>query len=218
MNKLFAVIGSIVVISGLWSCNSSAVDPFENPNLTDTSGVVISLGLFISAEVDGVPITYFNGENGYSNWAYSSQNGFCTADTNPFGFIQVHSTGFHIPTKRENSMYVDVAGCIPVDSNTELHIDSVLFVGNYPFLNLNDTAFGAQVRYIDQDSILWSTSFGDNNSSSTRFFQISAILDAAEGDSGNKLVYGSFSGMLFNGRGDSLELRKGQFKGRMGKY
>jgi N-acetylmuramoyl-L-alanine amidase len=211
--KLFAIL----FLGTVWfaSCESDeALAQYVNPNQSDTSGNNVAVDLFVSVEIDNVPFSYFNGVKNYSNWTISAEEGFCPTDINKF--IQSHTTAYIVPNKLEESIYIDIKGCVRSDSLKDINkIDSVLIVGTYPYYpktTIDDRY--AVVRYIDMDSILWSTAFGGNTSSFARF-ELSAIEDNGYDIFSKKIAYGKFEGYLYNGMGDSIKLKKGQFKGRI---
>ena len=115
----------------------------------------------------------------------------------------------------QESIYVDIRGCVNNDSVTDMSIiDSVLVVGPIPFYPKSNDNRTAIVKYIDQDSVLWSTAFGGNNSSFSRF-ELSAVVENNRDDFSEKIVFGKFDGYFYNGKGDSLKIKGGQFKGRI---
>ena len=179
MNKNgFVGLLSLLVLGLVFvsSCESEeALPAYQNPNQTDTSGSNIVVDLFVSASIDNIPVNYVNGVSSYSNWTLSEQDGFCANDPNYF--VQSHVTAFIIPEKLEESIYIDIRGCVNNDSNSEINIiDSVLVVGPIPYYPKTKDNRTAIVKYIDQDSVLWSTAFGGNNSSFSRF-ELSAVVD-----------------------------------------
>lgn len=216
MAKVKSIFGALVavIILFFYSCETDeAIAKYENPNLTDTTGVNVSLDLFISGELDNIPFHLYNGTDGYSNWAISGEDGFCTSDPNKF--IQTHSTAFLKPSKREESFFIDIRGCVNNDSLQDINkIDSVLVVGPYVYYPKDTEGRSAIIRYIDADSMLWSSAFGGNTSSFVKF-ELSALVNNNQDTFSQSIVYGKFEGYLFNGFGDSLRLKSGQFKGRL---
>lgn len=215
--KLDIRVFVILLLGMFWlvSCESDeALQQYVNPNQSDTSGNNVAIDLFVSVEIDNVPFSYFNGINNYSNWTISAEEGFCPTDINKF--IQAHTTAFVVPNKLEESIYIDLKGCARTDSLKDISkIDSILIVGEYPYYpKMTDDDRYAIVRYIDADSVLWSTAFGGNTSSFARF-ELSAIEDNNYDVFSQKIAYGKFEGYLYNAAGDSIKLKKGQFKGRI---
>ena len=201
----------VVLVS---SCESEeALPQYQNPNQTDTSGNNIKVDLFTSALIDNIPVNYVNGINEYTNWTVSEEEGFCLSDPNHF--VQSHVTAYIVPNKLEESIYIDIRGCVNNDSLTDSNIvDSVLVVGPYayyPKMKDNRTAI---VKYIDADSVLWSTAFGGNESSFSRF-ELSAVISNDRDTYSEKIAFGKFEGYFYNGKGDSLKIKSGQFKGRI---
>lgn len=196
------------------SCESDeALAIYSNPNQSDTSGNNIQIDLFVSAEVDNIPVHYANGIEGYSNWTISEEEGFCGVDTTRF--LQSHVTAFVVPSKLEESIYVNILGCVGIDSASDINkIDSVLVVGPYSYYPKLKSNRSAMVNFIDSDSVLWSTSFGGNTSSFARF-ELSAIIDNDDDNFSGKIAFGKFEGYLYNLQGDSVKIKNGQFKGRI---
>ncbi|MFT4753171.1 MAG: hypothetical protein ACI85Q_000709 [Salibacteraceae bacterium] len=213
--KFFGLISilfaGIVFVS---SCESEeALASYQNPNQSDTSGNNIQVDLFVNALIDNIPVNYANGIHDYSNWSISEKEGFCMTDPNHF--IQSHVTAYIVPNKLVEAIYIDIRGCVNNDSLSDTNsIDSVLVVGPYtyyPKMKHNRTAI---VKYIDADSVLWSTAFGGNESSFSRF-ELSAIISNDFDDYSEKIGFGKFEGYFYNGKGDSLKIKSGQFKGRI---
>lgn len=215
-NKGFFSLLGILFIGILFvsSCESEeALAIYQNPNQSDTSGNNVKVDLFVSAEIENVPSSFANGINGYSNWTISEQEGFCVTDPNYF--VQSHVTTFILPNYLENSLYIDIRGCVNNDSATGINIiDSVLVVGPYEYYPKVKDHRSAMVKYIDADSVLWSTSFGGNESSFSRF-ELSAIVENDFDGYSQKIAFGKFEGYFYNGMGDSLKIKGGQFKGRI---
>ncbi|MGB0805179.1 MAG: hypothetical protein ACPGRC_00725 [Salibacteraceae bacterium] len=215
-NKFFFGLLSLLIIGVLFvsSCESEeSLAKYENPNQSDTSGNNILVDLFVSAEIENVPYTLANGVNDYSNWTISEQEGFCATDPNHF--VQSHVTSFILPNYLENAIYIDIRGCVNNDSVTNTNrIDSVLVVGLYEYYPKVKNNRSAIVKYIDSDSVLWSTSFGGNESSFSRF-ELSAVIDNDFDSYSQKIAFGKFEGYLYDGKGDSLKVRAGNFKGRI---
>lgn len=215
-NRFFSgILGALFLgVLLVSSCESEEVLPtYQNPNQSDTSGNNIAVDLFVSAEIDNIPYSFENGINGYSNWTISEQEGFCVTDPNYF--VQSHVTSFILPNFLENAMYIDIRGCVNNDSATDANrIDSVLVVGLYEYFPKMKHKRSAMVKYIDADSVLWSTSLGGNESSFSRF-ELSAVIDNSSDNYSEKIAFGKFEGYLYNGKGDSLKVRAGKFKGRI---
>ena len=214
--KSFIPLLAVLFLVGTFtvSCESDeALAQYVNPNQTDTTGNNIKVDLFVSVEIDNIPFSYINGVNKYSNWTLSEQEGFCVGDPNRF--IQSHVTSFIVANKLEESIYIDIKGCVNNDSLSEINkIDSVLVIGPYSYYPIIKNNRYAIVKYIDADSVLWSTAFGGNSSSFSRF-ELSAIEDNNYDNFSQKIGWGKFEGYLYNGYGDSLMLKSGQFKGRI---
>ena len=204
------LLGGVFMIS----CESDeALAQYVNPNQSDTTGNNIKVDLFVSVEIDNIPFSYINGVSSYSNWTLSEQEGFCISDPNRF--TQSHVTTFIVPNKLEESIYIDIKGCVNNDSLSEINkVDSVLVVGPYSYYPKIKNNRYAVVKYIDADSVLWSTAFGGNTSSFARF-ELSAIEDNNYDGFSQKIGWGKFEGYLYNAQGDSLKLKSGQFKGRI---
>tara|TARA_R110002050_G_scaffold297339_2_gene458638 strand:+ start:53488 stop:54150 length:663 start_codon:yes stop_codon:yes gene_type:complete len=209
-----SVLVGLITSLFISSCESDeALAIYDNPNQSDTTGNNVQVDLFVSAEVDNIPVHYANGINKYTNWTISEEEGFCGVDTSRF--LQSHSTAFIIPSKLEESIYVNILGCVKNDSASALNkIDSVLVVGPYSYYPKLTHNRSAMINYIDMDSVLWSTSFGGNTSSFARF-DLSAIIDNNDDNFSAKIAFGKFEGYLYNGQGDSLKIKNGQFKGRI---
>jgi hypothetical protein len=212
-NVLIFVFSFVGIGVFFGSCESDeALGIYQNPNQSDTTGNNIAGDLFVSAEVENIPFHYANGIQKYTNWTISEELGFCS-DTNKF--LQSHSTSFVVANKLEESIYVDILGCVNLDSASDINIiDSVLVVGFYPYFPKMKDSRSAVVKYIDADSILWSTAFGSNTSSFAHF-ELSAIENNNYDNFSSKIAFGKFEGYLYNGMGDSLKLKDGQFKGRI---
>jgi len=215
MKNLVKII--IVTLLGSFlftSCESDeALASYVNPNQSDTTGNNIKFDLFVSMEVENIPVSYANGFDKYANWTISEQQGFCGTTAN--GVLQSHITSFIVPNSLKGSVYIDIKGCVNNDNATSVNvIDSVLVIGPYALLPKMKENRGAMVRYIDQDSVLWSTAFGGNLSSFSRF-ELSAIEDNGYDNFSQKIAWGKFEGYLYNGMGDSLKLKNGKFKGRI---
>lgn len=215
IKNIITIIG-ICTLGGMafMSCDGNeALPTYESPNQSDTTGSNIGQDLFISGEIDNIPFTLFNGKNGYSNWTISNEDGFCMGAPNKF--VQIHTTSFIIPSALKTSLYVDIRGCVNVDSVQNINkVDSVLVVGEYDFYPKNDTGRSAIIRYIDADSVLWSTAFGGNVNSFARF-ELSAIIENGYDTYSKKIAFGKFEGYVYDGKGDSLRVKLGQFKGRI---
>lgn len=214
--KVFLTIIPIAMLGLIFvsSCESEeAISEYENPNNTDSTGVNIAVDLFVSAEIENIPFNYSNGLSGYSNWTLSEQEGFCVSDTNHF--IQSHVTAFIQPTRIQEAIYIDLRGCVNNDSLTDINIiDSVLVVGPYEYYPKSNEHRTVIVKYIDQDSVLWSTALGGNNSTFSNF-ELSAVVSNDKDTYSQKVAFGKFEGYFYNGRGDSLKIKEGQFKGRI---
>lgn len=207
---VIALLGSITFSS----CNSDEGLPtYDNPNISDTSGKNINLDLFISLEIDGEPLTFFNGQLDYTNQISSGQDGFCGGGTDRF--LQVHSTNYVKPESKRYTFYIDVMGCLSSDSLVpESRIDSVLVVGRYPYLPTFTEQRAVVIRYVDGDENLWSTTFGPNNTTAS-MFELSALIDNGNDVFSKKIAFGRFEGILYDGAGNSLTMKSGQFKGRI---
>ncbi len=217
-NKIQASIGLFVIVLlgaiSFSSCNNDEGLPaYDNPNISDTSGKNINIDLFISGELDNIPFTYFNGINDYSNWTFTSEEGFCGNDLTRF--VQVQTTAFIKPETIKRSFYIDFKACLSSDSLLESsRVDSVLVVGRYPYYPKFKENRTVVIRYIDENEILWTTSFGSNNIAFADF-ELSALIDNGYDINSEKIAFGRFEGYLYNGGGDSLKLKVGQFKGRI---
>ncbi len=211
LNFIPLMLVGIVFVS---SCESEeALPQYQNPNTTDTTGINIAVDLFVSAEIENIPYNYSNGLAGYSNWTLSEEEGFCIADTHHF--VQSHITAFIQPTRIQEAIYIDIRGCVNNDSLSDINvIDSVLVVGPYKYYPKSQDNRTAIVKFIDQDSVLWSTAFGGNESSFSRF-EVSAVVNNDKDEFSQKIVFGKFEGYFYNGMGDSLKIKDGQFKGRI---
>lgn len=196
------------------SCsNDEGLPPYDNPNLSDTSGKNINLDLFITGEINSVPFTYYNGRDGYSNIASSGEEGFCGSGTDRF--VQFHTTAFILTETTRNTFYIDFKGCLSNDSIVESSkVDSVLVVGTYPFAPKTKEYRNVVIRYYDNAQTLWSTSYGPNASSSSSF-ELSAVTDNGYDVFSEKIAFGRFEGLLYNGSGESLNLKIGKFKARI---
>lgn len=204
------IIGSVFMVS----CKSDEGLPvYDNPNLTDTSGQVILVDLFISLEIEGVPYSFYNGTDDYTNWSLTSEEGFCGGGTDRF--VQVHSTTFFNPAALNQSFYIDFRGCLNSDSITDQNrVDSVMRVGLYPYYPNEIEHRSVTIRYIDANGEFWSSSFNDNTSSSSSF-ELSSLTDNAYDVHSKHFAYGKFEGFLYNSSGDAIKIKKGQFKGRI---
>ena len=97
---------------------------------------------------------------------------------------------------------------------TEARMDSILQIGEYDYFDSTMTGLMAEVIFIDEDTVMWSSSAGSNDFSATSRFFISAILDNPDQNTSKRIVYGQFSGFLFNEDGDTMTVSNGQFKSR----
>ena len=212
ISRVFAVLVVSLVLFG--ACESDEPLPqYKNPNQSDTSGNNIVYDLFVSAEVENVPSSYANGIAGYSNWTRSSELGYCDLDS--LGFIQSHITSFEIPNTLTGKFSIDIRGCVNIDSLSDINkIDSVLVLGSYPYYPKFKNNRTVLLEYIDDDSVVWSSALGGNTSSYASF-QLSAIVNNVYDNNSKKIGFGKFEGFLYDGQGDSLKIRNGQFKGRI---
>ena len=210
--RSISVIPLSVMLLG--ACQSDdALPQYHNPNQSDTSGDNITYDLFVSAEVENVPSSFANGVAGYSNWTRSSDLGFCNPDSN--SFIQSHITSFEIPNTVTGKFSIDIRGCVDTGSLSEINkIDSVLVLGDYPYYPKFKNNRSVLLEYIDDDSVLWSSALGGNTSSYANF-QLSALVNNVYDNNSVKIGFGKFEGFLYDGQGDSLKIRNGQFKGRI---
>ncbi len=202
----------VLLFSG---CGKDNVPPFENPNLTDTSGINVPLDLFVSGEVGGVYFDFYNGIKGYINEAETTTDTSVCGDTSLVYYI--HSGKLWKPGVAPNSISISISRCVQNDSLLSERLDSMFLVGPVDFANDLTGMPGARIEYIDGESYFWTTALGDNNNSSTRFFEISGFIKSEDPSEPN-IVFGRFSGMLYSTTGDSIDIRKGQFKIRLGKY
>lgn len=208
------VVGMVLTSLFMISCESDeSLEKYQNPNQSDTTGNNLKVDLFVSVEIENVPYNFVNGINNYSNWTLSEKGGICFPDSNRFH--QSHVTSFIVTSKMQESIYIDILGCVNNDSASNINvIDSVLVVGPYPYYPTSKDFRSAVVKYIDADSVLWSTAFGGNKSSFANF-ELSAISPNDFDAFSEKIAFGKFEGYLYNTLGDSLKIKNGQFKGRI---
>lgn len=217
MRNLGKIVGGLVMIGASFMVSCSQNEPlplYRNPNLSDTTGLNAVRDLFVSVEMDQVPLEFFNGVNGYSNWSVSNVAGPCGAANEKF--LQVHTSAFIIPELRKSGIYIDFIGCVANDSlGYATSLDSIFVVGEYPFYPKENNGRSAAVRYIDSDSNLWSTAFGANAASFSEF-ALSAVVENAQDSFSHYIAFGRFEGYLYSSSGDdSIQLKLGQFKGRI---
>ena len=214
--KYFTQVLLVLVVSILLfgACQSDeALPQYHNPNQSDTSGNNVVYDLFVSAEVENVASSYANGIAGYSNATRSVELGFCNLDS--ISFIQSHITSFEVPNSVTSRFRIDIRGCVNIDNQSNINkIDSVLVLGDYPYFPKVVNNRTVLLEYIDGDSVLWSSALGGNTSSYANF-QLSALVNNVYDNNSVKIGFGKFEGFLYDGQGDSLKIRNGQFKGRI---
>ncbi len=193
------------------------LEPWINPELTDTSGVYKPLDLFVSGSFGGEDFLLRNGEEGYSNFAYAYRNGFCDSVDSFAAHVEVQTMMFSVPSQREGSFYIEIVDCIPFDSVFDEHLDSMYYVGSYPYLSLADSAVGVMVKYIDPFGTVWSSQLGDNNIAGSRF-QLSAIIPNEIDTFSQRIAFGEFACTLYDPYGNSLDFNRGKFKGRISNF
>ena len=217
-NYLFYSLVSILLVSVLFvsSCSSEeALDPYMNPNQSDTSGNNIRIDLFMKANINNTTLNYMNGIGGYSNSVKSNKDGLCGADPNIF--IQSHQTVFSNSNSLE-SITIDIKGCVVDDALVDINkIDSVLIVGRYEFFPNRKNNRSVIVTYTDVDGVLWSSDLGGNKTTFSKF-ELSAVISNDSDPYSEKIAYGVFDSYLYNATGDVIEVRDGQFKCRIGQH
>lgn len=220
MKKFILAITSLsLLVFAFSSCeNTDDLPRVPNENLTDSTGKIILADMFISGELDEVSFTYWHGRNDYASIAYHQINGYCNAFDTLQGYTLTERMHMSNKFETRNSFYVDVSRCIPIDSILEqVYIDSLYKTQNYPFITEQDSGYGVQITYIDDEGKTWSSRLGNNTGTLSRFLLNLSIPN--ERDFGTKYItFGEFSCFLYNREGEFKELRKGSFKLRMGSY
>lgn len=194
------------------------IEPFRNDNLTDTSGTVLPFDLSMSFTHNKVRHSFFNGQNGYYNSVFQQPDTFSCPDDS-MGQYRAFSlfSGMRGQSAIFPEMRIRVMECVEWDlvyGITEARMDSILQIGEYDYFDSTMTGLMAEVIFIDEDTVMWSSSAGSNDFSATSRFFISAILDNPDQNTSKRIVYGQFSGFLFNEDGDTMTVSNGQFKSR----
>ena len=217
MTKLKTLLYSSVLsaIAFVGCKTDEEVVPFVNTNLTDTTGINVPIDLFASGKLDGVDFEFFNGRNKILNQQQTYENGFCDSVGIFPSYVQVQTTVFHDPSVRTNALYIEIVECITVDTLYDEKFDNILRTRSMPILNLSDSAVGAQIKYYDEDGVLWSSGLGDNTGPGNNFI-ISGIIENNLDSISKHYIFGEFSCDLYNIEGESKKLRRGSFKGRIG--
>ena len=217
--KNTAIIAFIASVMSLWSCTKEPeLDPWENENLTDSTGININVDLIVSGKVDNGAFRIENGKNDYVNQIAESYNGLCTSfgDTIP-SYIYMQSLIFQKQYKRERSFYIDLVSCIRSDEDEAESKENMFEVGYYPLLNLADTAYGAHIRFIDSEGVLWSSMKGPNDMVG-HYFQLSGVIENDIDDFSTRIAFGRFNCFLYNSEGEILEFNNFNFKSRLGTF
>ncbi|HBH05983.1 MAG TPA: hypothetical protein DDX92_05220 [Flavobacteriales bacterium] len=194
------------------------IEPFSNDNLTDTSGTVLPYDLSMSFDHEKIKYSFFNGQNGYYNSVFQQTDTFSCPDDS-LGQYRVFSlfSGMRGQSTLYPEMQIRIMECVEYDPAfgiTQARMDSILQVAEYDYFDSTMNGMMAEVIFIDKDTVMWSSSTGSNDFSATSRFFISAILDNPDQDASRRIVYGQFSGFLYNAEGDTMAVSNGQFKSR----
>lgn len=220
MRITHALVGIwLTSLLGLASCDSGDdVEQLTNNNLTDSTGLVMPLDLFLSGTLDGLDFNLQNRRDDYFSAVTASQNGLC--DTNLLdtvsAYIDVETMIMHVPTQYERSFFIDFATCIIADSLIQERLDARFPVGLYDYLNLSDSAGGVQIRYIDDLGNTWSSIRGPNNGTLS-FFKLNGIIPNTIDPHSKYIAFGEFSCVLYKSNGEQMELRQARYKLHLGK-
>lgn len=221
MRNTFQILTLLFTLAfGFTACNEDPYLPkYENDDLTDTTGATWALDLFLSGSLDGNDFVWQNNRDGLVNFCSETRNGYCDSliwlAPGDRSFINVETMNFMHVNQTENSFYIDKIDCMLYDSNWDFRADSMFTVGDYEYLDIEDSIGGIQVRYIDPDGKLWNSSLGDNTSS-TSYFRISALVQNAADTNSRYIAFGKFSCRLFDEDGFYLDLDDAEFKTRLG--
>lgn len=222
MKSIVVTLFNLAFILAITSCNEDPYLPkYENEDLTDSTGAVWALDLFLKGDLDGDEFSYQNNREDYLNYCMSTKNGYCDsliwAAPGDRSFINVETMIFQRFNDSNNIFYIDKIDCMLYDTNWEYRNDSMFVIGDYDYLSLTDSVGGIQVRYIDGEGKLWSTSFGANDLSTSEF-KISAVVENDADTVSQYVAFGKFSCKLYDEDGFYLDLDNAEFKSRFGVY
>ena len=206
------VLLSIVVIGfaiSMVSCNTSDTDGDLFDDLPEPFGITFT--------IDTVQVTYLDGENFYGNAV--GINWY--PDT--VGILYSQSTSFLrapvVPNYENNILTIETVkyyyDSVPPSYNEAFQLFSE---GNYPYGGWSDVATdlgvdGIIITYTDADGLVWTTDKRAGEQESWSTFTISDHAAVTEQPFCAE-TQGTFDCRVFDGLGNSLDLRNGSFKAR----
>ncbi len=212
MKYTLALLASVFVLS-FYSCekvdNSLPIEPVQ-----DSIRVVNGFDYFINATVDGSSLNMLNNIDNVGNGLIRTEIGPCsngnsTRFTSYFGYVS--------DTARKELIAFGLTNC--VNDSTNGFTDSTYVVGSFPIeIGNADTAVGF-IYYMDMDSVLWTSSMGQNGLAAqvSHTFNVTEVQPSYDGIAALR-VRGSLSAWVYNIDGDSIQINVSEFYTRAWKY
>lgn len=205
--KQITLLSFIAFIFVFTSCSEKIQNTALPEPPADSIYVTNGLNYFLDIKIGDSTLLFENNKNNVGNGVFKDNFGPCsggntTTFTSYFAYVS--------DTTRKERVFFGLTNCVHDSANG--FNDSTYYEFSFPVeITYPDTS-SAFINYLDADSVMWSSSLGQNGLSPqvTHMFNITNVERNLDGLA-NLQVKGNFTGWVYNANGDSLLVSKAEF-------